>query len=131
MQKRTTFESLQFEHETNIMNALHSLYTARTNEEIEVSGTTAIKAIQKYTRNLKQFTQESSLLLISDQAKMQEMLNDLLRSKDFVLSYEPLRNVVRWTVQTPYHSKYNYISKFGSPVDLNNWSEWIRNLLMQ
>lgn len=131
MQKRTTFETLQFEHETKIMNALRELYLARTREEVEQANMQVHKVVGKYSSQIKKFIDESALLLISDQAKMQDLLNDLMASYKYELTYERNRNTVRWTVDTPYKSKYWYISKFGTPVDLENFKEWVYSVLMQ
>ena len=131
MQKRTTFESLQFEHETKIMNALKNLYMARTREEVETANMVVHKTVGKYASQIKKFLDESALQLIADQAKMQDLLNDIMGSYKFVLSYEPHRNTCKWTVETPYKSKYFYISKIGTPVDMDNFKSWIYNLLMQ
>lgn len=130
MQNRTTFETLEFEYDAKIKNALHELTKARTREEVELANDAVHKAVAKYTRNIKQFIEHTHLQIIVDHAKMQKALNDLLNSAEFVLEYEPMRNTVRWTVTTPYKSRYWYISKFGSEVDLDNWKEWIRNVLM-
>lgn len=131
MQKRTTFETLSQEYDTKIKNAVHALTMARTNDEVEVANMEIHKVVSKYARTIKQFIQNASLQLISDHAKMQDLLNSMLNSNKFILTYEPMRNTVRWTVQTPYKANYWYISKIGTPVDLENWNEWIRNVLMQ
>ena len=129
MQKRTTFESLQFEHETKIANALKNLYMARTREEVETANMEVHKAVGKYSSQIKKFLDESALLCIADQAKMQDLINDIMGSYKYVLSYEQNRNTVKWTVQTPYNSKYWFISKVGSPVDMENFQEWIYSML--
>lgn len=129
MQKRTTFESLQFEFETKIANALHNLYMARTREEVEKANMEVHKTVGKYSSQIKKFLDESALLCISDQAKMQDLINDIMGSYKYVLSYEQNRNTVKWTVQTPYNSKYWFISKVGSPVDMENFQEWIYSVL--
>ena len=131
MQKRTTFETLQLEHETKILNALRELYLARTREEVEQANMQVHKVVGKYSGQIKKFIDESALLLISDQAKMQDILNDLMASYRYELTYERNRITVRWTVDTPYKSKYWYISKFGTPVDLENFKEWVYSVLMQ
>lgn len=131
MQKRTTFESLQFEHETKILNALHNLYMARTREEVEQANMQVHKVVGKYSSQIKKFLDESALLLISDQAKMQDLLNDLMASYRYELTYEQNRNTVKWTVETPYKSKYWYISKLGTPVDLENFKSWVYSILIQ
>lgn len=130
MQKRTSFETLRFEYETKMNNALHNLYMARTREEVEVANDEVHRVISKYTRNIKTLLEQNALQLVADQAKMQGILNDVLGSYKFVLSYEPQRNTVKWTVETPYKSKYWYISKAGVPVDMENWKNWIYNVLM-
>lgn len=129
MQKRTTFESLQFEFETKIANALHNLYMARTREEVEKANMEVHKTVGKYSSQIKKFLDESALLCISDQAKMQDLINDIMGSYKYVLTYEQNRNTVKWTVQTPYNSKYWFISKVGSPVDMENFQEWIYSVL--
>ena len=129
MQKRTTFESLQFEFETKIANALHNLYMARTREEVEKANMEVHKTVGKYSSQIKKFLDECALLCISDQAKMQDLINDIMGSYKYVLSYEQNRNTVKWTVQTPYNSKYWFISKVGSPVDMENFQEWIYSML--
>lgn len=130
MQKRTTFESLQFEYETKIANALHELYLARTREEVEKANMEVHKVVGKYSSQIKKFIDESALLMISDQAKMQDLINDLLGSFKYELTYTPNRNTVKWTVQTPYNSKYFFISKVGTPVDLDNFKDWIYHMLI-
>ena len=131
MEKRTTFVTLQFEYETKIVSALRELYLARTREEVEQANMQVHKVVGKYSSQIKKFIDESSLLLISDQAKMQDLLNDLMVSYKYELTYERKRNTVRWTVDAPYKSKYWYISKFGTPVDLENFKEWVYSVLMQ
>ncbi len=130
MQKRTTFESLQFEYETKIANALHELYLARTREEVEKANMNVHKIVGKYSSQIKKFIDESALLMISDQAKMQDMINDILGSFKYELTYEANRNTVKWVVETPYKSKYFFISKVGTPVDLDNFKDWIYHMLI-
>ena len=131
MQKRTTFETLRFEYEVKILNALKGLYMARTREEVETANMDIHRVVTKYSGQIKKFIDESAVLLISDHAKMQDLLNDLMASDEYKLSYEPNRNTVRWTVETPYNSKFWYISKIGTPVDLDNFQNWIYSVLIQ
>lgn len=131
MQKRTTFETLRFEYETKILKALTGLYMARTREEVETANLEIHRIITKYSGQIKKFIDESSLLLISDLSKMQLLLNDLMASDAYKLTYEPNRNTCRWTVDTPYHSKFWYISKIGTPVDLENFRNWVYSVLIQ
>lgn len=130
MNKKKTFQTIEQEYETAIKDAYRNLTLARTNYEVEVANLTLHKAISGYTKNIKKHISNIALQAIVDQDKMQKLMQDKFgfNEKDYPLTYEINRNTIRWTVTTKW-GKYWYISKCDYQVDMENFYNWVLQIL--
>ena len=123
-----TFDRMASDFQSELNTATHQLTTARTLEEIDNASKAVHKVVSGYIRNLKKFVNENSIRIITDQAKMQKLLQDRfnLDPDKAELTFIASRNIVRWTVRLHGTETYSYVSKIEAPVDLDNFYEWCR-----
>lgn len=130
MEKKKTFQTIEQEYATAIKDAYRNLTLARTNDEVEVANLSLHRAISGYTKNIKKHINDIALQAIVDQDKMQKLMQDKFgfNEKDYPLTYEINRNTIRWTVTTKW-GKYWYISKCDYHVDIDNFYNWVLQIL--
>lgn len=123
-----TFDNLASQFQTELNVAVHQLTTSRTVEEIDDASRTVHRAVSGYIRKLKKFVNENNIRIITDQAKMQKLLQDRfnLDPDNCELTFIASRNLVRWMIRLHSTEIYTYVSKIEAPVDLDNFYEWCR-----
>lgn len=123
-----TFDILASQFQKDLNVAVHQLTTSRTIEEIDDASKAVHRVMSGYTRKLKKFVNENNIRIITDQAKMQKLLQDRfsLDPDKCELTFIASRNLVRWMIRLYGTEVYTYISKIEAPVDLDNFYEWCR-----
>ena len=123
-----TFDRMTSDFQSELNMATHQLTTARTLEEIDDASRDLHKVVSGYIRKLKKFVNDNNIRIITDQAKMQKMLQDRfnLDPDKAELTFVASRNLVRWKIRLHGTELYTYVSKIEAPVDLDNFYEWCR-----